>query len=156
MDRQRLDGQPIESTDRHILSLLARDGRMSYTDIGRETGLSTSAAQQRVRRLEQRGVITGYRADISPEALGRVLTALVSLRALDPSADDGLPKHLAELPEVVSCFSVAGEASHVLIVQVATPHELELLLGRIRNLAGGVWTQTTVVLSVPFQDRPLV
>ncbi|MDO5500484.1 MAG: AsnC family transcriptional regulator, partial [Propionibacteriaceae bacterium] len=49
----------MEDTDRRILSLLAADGRISYTDIGRETGLSTSAAQQRVRRLEQRGVIQG-------------------------------------------------------------------------------------------------
>ena len=64
----------MESTDQQILALLARDGRMSYTDIGRETGLSTSAAQQRVRRLEQRGVITGYRALVNPEALGKLLT----------------------------------------------------------------------------------
>ena len=60
----------MESMDRHILGLLARDGRMSYTDIGRATGLSTSAAQQRVRRLEQRGIITGYRAIVDPQALG--------------------------------------------------------------------------------------
>ena len=51
-----------------------------YTDIGRETGLSTSAAQQRVRRLEQRGLITGYRAEISAEALGLVLTAFIALK----------------------------------------------------------------------------
>ncbi len=146
----------MESIDRQILSLLARDGRMSYTDIGKETGLSTSAAQQRVRRLEQRGVIKGYGARIDPHALGRVLTAFVSLRALDPSKDDGLPQLLADMPEITSCFSVAGEASHVLTVQVATPHDLELLLGRIRNLSGGVSTQTTLVLSVPFEDRPLV
>jgi Lrp/AsnC family leucine-responsive transcriptional regulator len=146
----------MESIDRQILSLLARDGRMSYTDIGRETGLSTSAAQQRVRRLEQRGVITGYHARVDPSTLGRVLTAFVSLRALDPSRDDALPRQLSEMPEIVSCYSVAGEASHVLMVRVATPHELEVLLGRIRNLPGGVSTQTTLVLSVPFEDRPLV
>ena len=72
----------MESTDQQILELLAHDGRMSYTDIGRETGLSTSAAQQRVRRLEQRGVITGYKAQIDPESLGLMLTAFISLLVL--------------------------------------------------------------------------
>lgn len=128
---------------------------MSYTDIGRETGLSTSAAQQRVRRLEQRGVITGYRAVISPDALGKILTAFVQLRSLDPSTDDVVPERLADLPEVVSCYSVAGDASHVLVVQVSSPLELEGLLSQIRQRAG-VSTHTTLVLSVPYADRPLV
>ncbi len=145
----------MESTDQQILSLLARDGRMSYTDIGRETGLSTSAAQQRVRRLEQRGIITGYRAIIDPEALGRLLTAIISLRVANPLEDDDIPDKVAELPEVISCYSVAGEASYLLIVQVASPLELESLLTRLRQRAG-VSTHTTLVLSVPFVDRPLV
>ena len=145
----------MEGLDRQILSLLARDGRMSYTDLGRETGLSTSAAQQRVRRLEQRGVITGYRAVVDPEALGRTLTAFISLRALNPADDDGLPERLAPLDEIVSCYTVAGEASHLLLVQVASPAELGTLLTRIRTGAG-VATHTTLVLSVPYADRPLV
>lgn len=145
----------MEKTDQQILALLLRDGRISYTDIGRETGLSTSAAQQRVRRLEQRGVILGYRAIVDPEALGRMLTAFVSLQALDPSEDSQIPDRLLALPEVISCYSVAGEASHVLLVQVTSPLALEGLLSSIRQLARVV-TQTALVLSVPFQDRPLV
>lgn len=137
------------------MQLLSTDGRMSYTDIGRETGLSTSAAQQRVRRLEQRGVITGYRAVIDPESLGKTLTAFVELRALDPTLDDQIPGKLAELRDVVSCYSVAGKASHILVVQAASPAELETLLGQIRQNAQ-VSTETTLVLSVPFADRPLV
>ncbi len=142
----------MESTDQKILGLLARDGRMSYTDIGRETGLSTSAAQQRVRRLEQRGVITGYRAIVNPEFLGKTLTAFVELRAMDPSLDEEVPARVADLPDVVSCFSVAGAASHVLMVQVASPGDLEVLLSQIRQSAH-VSTTTTLVLSVPFHDR---
>lgn len=145
----------MEKTDQQILALLLRDGRISYTDIGRETGLSTSAAQQRVRRLEQRGVILGYRAIVDPEALGRMLTAFVSLQALDPSEDSQIPDRLLALPEVISCYSVAGEASHVLLVQVTSPLALEGLLSSIRQLARVV-TQTALVLSVPFHDRPLV
>lgn len=142
----------MESTDRQILTLLAKDGRMSYTDIGRETGLSTSAAQQRVRRLEQRGLITGYRAEISAEALGLVLMAFIALKGSDPATDDQIPERLAHLNNIVSCYSVAGDASYILIVQVETPAELEALLAQIR-IAAGVSTLTTLVLSVPYRDR---
>ena len=143
----------MESTDRQILSLLSQDGRMSYTDIGRETGLSTSAAQQRVRRLEQRGLITGYRAEISAEALGLVLTAFIELKGSDPTTDAQIPERLSHLANIVSCFSVAGDASYILIVQVETPADLESLLAQIR-VAAGVSTLTNLVLSVPFKDRP--
>ena len=145
----------MESTDQQILALLARDGRMSYTDIGRETGLSTSAAQQLVRRLEQRGVITGYRALVNPEALGKLLTAFIEIRAMDPALEDDIPERVQDLDEVISCYSVAGDASHLLGVQVGTPQDLESLLGRIRT-AAHVTTKTTLVLSIPFEDRPLV
>ena len=145
----------MESTDRQILTLLAKDGRMSYTDIGRETGLSTSAAQQRVRRLEQRGLITGYRAVINPEAVGLVLTAFIELNGLDPATDEQIPDRLAHLPNIVSCYSVAGEASYLLMVQVATPADLESLLAKIR-VAAGASTLTSLVLSIPFQDRPVL
>lgn len=145
----------MESTDRQILALLSRDGRMSYTDIGRETGLSTSAAQQRVRRLEQRGVITGYTVKINHESVGRMLTAFISIKPFDPSAPDTIADVLAEMPEIVSCYSVAGDASYLLEVAVDTPQDLEALLGQIRSSAG-CSTHTTLVLSVPFRDRALV
>ena len=145
----------MESTDHQILELLAHDGRMSYTDIGRETGLSTSAAQQRVRRLEQRGVITGYRAVLDPEALGKMITAFVQLRPLDPTTDDQIPEKIAALGGIASCYSVAGAASHLLKVQVTTPHELESLLTQIRRIANAS-TETMLVLSVAYADRPPV
>ena len=97
------------STDR-ILALLAREGRMSYTDIGRETGLSTSAAQQRVRRLEQRGVIKGYRAVLDAAELGLMVTAFVAIKPFDPSQPDDAPERLQHIEEIVSCYSVAGRA----------------------------------------------
>ena len=145
----------MEDLDTQILSLLARDGRMSYTDIGKATGLTTSAAQQRVRRLEQRGVITGYRAMIDPAALGKLLTAFISVTTSDPLEDTDLPPRLAELPEVTACYSVAGRASYVVIAQVESPADLERVLTEIR-VRGHANTETQLVLSVPFADRPLV
>ena len=145
----------MEDLDTHILALLARDGRMSYTDIGKATGLSTSAAQQRVRRLEQRGVISGYKAVIDPAALGKLLMAFISVTTSDPLEDTELPKRLSGLPEVTSCYSVAGRASYVVIAQVETPSDLERVLTEIRT-RGHASTETQLVLSVPFADRPLV
>lgn len=143
----------MEDTDREIVRLLTRDGRMSYTDLARTTGLSTSAVHQRVRRLEQRGVITGYNAVVSSDAVGLPLMAFISVTPLDPSAPDDAPERLAELPEIEACHSVAGEESYILKVRVATPGALEDLLARIRSVAN-VSTRTTVVLSTPYENRP--
>jgi Lrp/AsnC family leucine-responsive transcriptional regulator len=143
----------VEDTDREIVRLLTRDGRMSYTDLAKATGLSTSAVHQRVRRLEQRGVITGYHAEVSPDAVGLPLTAFISVTPLDPSAPDDAPQRLADLPEIEACHSVAGEESYILKVRVAAPSALEDLLARIRSVAN-LSTRTTVVLSTPYENRP--
>jgi len=143
----------MEALDRRILSLLARDGRMSYTDIGKETGLSTSAAQQRVRRLEQRGVIKGYRAVLDPAQLGQLVTAFVAIKPFDPSQADDAPERLEHISEIISCFSVAGEPSYLLKVQVETMGHLESLLARIRTEAK-CSTHTTTVLSIAYENRP--
>src|SRR4051794_15931813 len=143
----------VEETDREIVRLLARDGRMSYTDLARATGLSTSAVHQRVRRLEQRGVIRGYTAVVAADAVGLPLTAFISVTPLDPAAPDDAAQRLSDLPEIEACHSVAGEESYILKVRVASPGALEDLLSRVR-LAANVRTRTTVVLSTPYESRP--
>ncbi len=143
----------MEEINRTIISLLAADGRMSFTELARRTGLSVSAAQQRVRRLEQRGVIKGYGAIISAEEIGLPLTAFVSIKAFDPAAPDDAPDRLGHLGAIEACHSVAGEASYILKVRVTSPRELEDLLQEIRA-AANVSTHTTIVLSTPFENRP--
>jgi Lrp/AsnC family leucine-responsive transcriptional regulator len=143
----------VEELDRRIVALLAADGRLSYTDLGRISGLSTSAAHQRVKRLEQRGIITGYRAVVHWPSVGLALTALISVSPIDPAQPDDLPERLVDIAEIQSCWSVAGDDEYVLLVRVASPLDLEQLLGRIRTTAH-VTTRTTVVLSTPYEDRP--
>jgi Lrp/AsnC family leucine-responsive transcriptional regulator len=143
----------VEETDREIIRLLSQDGRMSYTDLARATGLSTSAVHQRVRRLEQRGVIKGYTAVVAAEVVGLPLTAFISVTPLDPAAPDDAAGQLAHLPEIEACHSVAGEESYILKVRVASPGALEDLLARVRA-AANVRTRTTVVLSTPYESRP--
>ena len=142
----------MEELDRQIVGHLAGDGRMSFTDLGKATGLSTSAVHQRVRRLEQRGVIRGYRAIVDPEALGLPLTAFVSIKAVDPAAEDDAPQRLTGIPSIEACYSVAGDEAYILKVRVSSPQALEALLAEIRA-AAGVSTRTTVVLSTPFEER---
>jgi Lrp/AsnC family leucine-responsive transcriptional regulator len=148
------DGSGIEATDRKILALLAQDGRMSFTDLGKASGLSTSAAHQRVKRLEQRGLILGYGATVNYAALGLPLTAFVSITPIDPAAPDDAPERLRSLPEIESCWSVAGVESYLLKVRVATPVALEELLARIRAVAN-VSTRSTIALSTYYENRPL-
>ena len=143
----------MEDIDRKIVSLLCRDGRISFTELSRQTGLSVSATHQRVRRLERRGVIKGYAAMIDPAAAGLPLTAFISIKPFDPAAPDDAPERLAHLPGIEACHSVAGDENYILKVRVATPSALEDLLQQIRACAG-VSTRTTIVLSTPYENRP--
>jgi len=143
----------MEDLDRRIVGLLSQDGRMSFTDLGKATGLSTSAAHQRVRRLEERGVIQGYRAVIDHNSLAMPLIAFISVTPLDPSAPDDVPERLRDIGDLEACHSVAGAESYILKARVSTPGDLEDLLARVRSGAN-VSTRTTVVLSTPWEDRP--
>jgi Lrp/AsnC family leucine-responsive transcriptional regulator len=143
----------MEKTNRKILMLLAGEGRMSFTELARQTGLSVSAVQQRVRRLEERGAIRGYCAMIDPRAAGLPLTAFVSITPFDPAAPDDAPLRLAHLAAIEACHSVAGDENYILKVRVASPAALEDLLQEIRA-AASVSTRTTIVLSTPYENRP--
>lgn len=149
----RHDGlHSVDATDRAIVLALSQDGRLSFTELAHRIGLSVSAVHQRVRRLEQRGVIQGYSARVDLTAVGLPLTAFVSIKPLDPAAPDDAPVRLASLPEIEACYSVAGEEFYLLKVRVKSPSELERLLQEIRS-AAGVSTKTTVVLSTPYENR---
>jgi Lrp/AsnC family leucine-responsive transcriptional regulator len=142
----------LEPLDQAIVRELAGDGRCSFTDLAERVGLSVSAVHQRVRRLEQRGVIRGYTARLDIEAIGLPLTAFVSLTPIDPAAPDDYPQRLAHISAIESCYSVAGDESYILLVRVQSPTGLEELLREVRE-AAKVSTRTTVVLSTPYEGR---
>ena len=142
----------MEPLDRRIVTLLARDSSASISELVDLLGVPSSTLHQRIKKLEARGVITGYRAVIDQRAVGLGLHALVSLTPIDPSRPDDVAELLAPIPEVESCWSVAGTESYIVKVSVAEPVELEALLGRIRAVAN-VSTRTSVILSTPFEGR---
>lgn len=145
---RRLD----DATDMLLASLLVADGRATLKKLAEVTGLSQSAVQARVRRLEGDGVIRGYVAELDPEAVGLPLAAFISLIPLDPAHEYEIPGALEGLSEIASCHSVAGDASFMLFVRVETPSALETLIREIRTRAN-VATRTTVVLQTSFERR---
>ena len=143
----------MDSKDRKILACLRDDSRQGYAEIGKAVGLSASAVHDRVRKLEKKGVIKAYRADIDLEQTGYPITAIVSL-ALSPTSPNDIPAKIAEFDLVESCYSVAGDNSYALVVRAPTTKDLEALVDALRAKLE-VTTRTTIVLSTPFEGRPV-
>jgi Lrp/AsnC family leucine-responsive transcriptional regulator len=144
----------VDDLDRRIITELRLHGRATFAELGRQVGLSASAVHERVGKLESNGVITGYHATVDPRAIGLGVTALVGIQPTDTAADDEVALALGELPEVESCWAVAGDEAFVVKVRVPTVDELERTLGRLRKIGGVARTRTTVVLSTRFEGRP--
>jgi Lrp/AsnC family leucine-responsive transcriptional regulator len=138
--------------DRQLALALRADGRSTLKTLAVVTGLSVSAVQARVRRLESSGVISGYAALLDPESIGLPLAALIAITPLDPAQPDDAAERLSGLTEIEACHSVAGDDAYVLFVRVATPRALEELIREIRKRAN-VSTRTTVVLQTFFERR---
>ncbi|MFD3812030.1 Lrp/AsnC family transcriptional regulator [Rhodococcus sp. NPDC058639] len=141
----------LDDIDRLLLRELEADGRATLAALADKAGLSVSAVQSRVRRLESRDVIRGYSARIDPEAIGLALSAFVAITPLDPSQPDDAPARLRHIDAIESCHSVAGDESYILLVRVASPRALEHLLQHIRATAN-VATRSTVILQT-FYER---
>jgi Lrp/AsnC family leucine-responsive transcriptional regulator len=147
--------ESLDDIDRILVRELVADGRATLSELAASTGLSVSAVQSRVRRLESRGVVTGYSARINPEAVGHLLSAFVAITPLDPSQPDDAPARLEHLEEIESCHSVAGEESYILLVRVESARALEDLLQRIRT-TGNVQTRSTIILSTFYSNRQFI
>jgi Lrp/AsnC family leucine-responsive transcriptional regulator len=149
------DAHLDDEIDGRIVRAVSIDGRATLADISQEVGLGTSAVQSRLRRLESRGVITGYRATVDAEAVGKPLSAFIEITPLDPAQPDNAPELLEHLDEIEACHSIAGDASYILFVRVTSPRHLETLIRDIRS-AASVNTRTTVVLQTFYENRPVL
>lgn len=143
----------MDSLEQKILALLANDSERSLQDLAGELGIPSSTLHQKIKKLETKGIIQGYRATLDLKALGLRTTSFVSLTPIDPAAPDNVAELLSPIQEIEGCWSVAGPHSYIVKVNVAQPADLEALLARIRA-AANVRTETTVVLSTPFENRP--
>jgi Lrp/AsnC family leucine-responsive transcriptional regulator len=140
----------VDSLDEQILSALQANGRLTMKALAERVGLSSPAMIERVRRLEERGVIAGYRAVIAPAALGRPLTALI-MATVDPARYDAFLERVQAEPAVAEAHRTTGEATHLLKVNVADTAALETLVDELG--ATGARLVTSLVLSSPVPYR---
>jgi Lrp/AsnC family transcriptional regulator, leucine-responsive regulatory protein len=134
----------IDSTDQQILNIMQTDARISNVEIARQVGLAPSAVLERVRKLEERGVIRGYVADIDAAQIGFGLTAFVFVRTRSCRTID---RALAAIPEVLEVHDVAGEDCYLLKVRTKDTEELgKLLREKLKPIPEIISTRTTVVL----------
>jgi Lrp/AsnC family leucine-responsive transcriptional regulator len=144
----------LDGTDRRILELLTSNGRISYAELARQIGLSGPATHERVAKLEASGVIRGYTALLTPEAVGLGVTAFIGIVQTADSDIDAVVADVAQIVEVESCYFLAGAESFLLKVRVPTIAELEHLIVRLSRIPGIAATRTTVALSTKWEGRP--
>jgi len=142
----------LDDIDWHLIELLQSDGRLSYSELGRRVSLSASAVTERVRRLEERGVITGYGASIDTTKLALPIEAIVRARVRSLDGPQ-FRANILPVPQIVAADHVTGDECWLLRVLCADTRELEELVERVQRYGE---TTTSLVLSSPLRRRPVV
>lgn len=144
----------MNSTDCKILHLLQTDGRKSYDKIGKAVGLSISAVNERIKKMQKQGIILGWNINVCPKKIGLDVLAFVLILL----GKDEAPflTEIAKIPEILECHHVTGEWSYILKVRTNTISNFELLLGKkIKKLPGILRTHTLIALSSPLERTTL-
>ena len=139
----------LDDTDRRILTLLQQDGRMAVKLLAEQIGLSSPAASDRLRRLQERDVIHGFSPDVEPRALGYSMQALVRIRPM-PGKLQAVQKLIENIPEFGECDKVTGEDCFIGRLYLRSIEHLDHILDRITNIAE---TSTAIVKSQPVRRR---
>lgn len=146
--------QQLGRNDVLILEVLQRDGRRPYADLGADVGITGPSAHERVKKLEGRGVITGYAAIVDPESVGLAILAFCWVSQTPGTSTTDLTAEFATIPEVDECHHIAGEADYLLKVRARDTRHLERVIHRIQGIPNVFTTETDVVLSTAFERRP--
>ena len=145
----------ISRNDARILDVLQRDGRIPYAELGSEVGMSGPSAHERVKKLEARGVITGYAATVSPRAVGFDILAFTWVTQAPGTVARDLTDAFAAIPEIEECHHITGEADYLIKVRARDTRDLERVLRQVQLTADVFSTETDVVFSSGFERRPL-
>jgi Lrp/AsnC family leucine-responsive transcriptional regulator len=138
----------MDELDYRIVDLLQRDGRATQLEISRSVGLSQPAVAERIRKLEERQVITGYTARVDASKLGKDITAFIGVSIEHPKHFEGFARKVLAMPEVLEAHRVAGQDSYILKVRTANTRTLDtLLVETLRIISGVTRTHTTIVLT---------
>ena len=137
----------VDNTDRKILELLQSDGRMPLSHIADELSISVPTVTERIKKLQESGVIQGIHAVLDPKTLGLDVTALITLISESSIHYKDVTNAANKTSEVVQCFSTTGKGSHTLLIVTRNSRTLEELLRKIQNWPGVIRTETQVILS---------
>jgi Lrp/AsnC family leucine-responsive transcriptional regulator len=143
----------VDNTDWGIVEALQQDARLTWAELGRRVNLSPPAVAERVRRLEEQGVIKGYRAEVDLARLGLPMQAVIRIVTSNAAECNNLGGRLKEVPEVLECYRVTGSDSYVVRVALRSMEHLEELLERVAPTYGD--TITAMVLSTPVASKPV-
>ena len=142
----------LDRIGRNILAALQENARMPFSRIGEKVGLSAPAVAERVKKLEEAGVIKGYHARIDPAAVGRPVSAFIHLTT-DARHYPAVKTLAAEMPQISACHHISGDASFVLFVRVDDVSDLEEVVARLSPFGQ---TKTAIVLSTPVDKMAMV
>tara|TARA_Y100000817_G_C16402072_1_gene343690 strand:- start:9 stop:479 length:471 start_codon:yes stop_codon:yes gene_type:complete len=137
----------IDKVDHKILEILQNTGRDSASHIASEIGMSVPAVSERIHKLEQAGIISGYEAIVDPKKVGLDVAAIITLVSESSRSFDEIVKLANETQEVVQCFTTTGAGSHLLIVNTENSQSLEALLRDMQSWPGVLRTETQLILS---------
>ncbi|MFY0563840.1 Lrp/AsnC family transcriptional regulator [Archangium lansingense] len=138
----------MDELDHRIVDLLQRDGRATQLELSRSVGLSQPAVAERIRKLEERGIITGYTARVDASKLGKDITAFIGVSIEHPKYFEGFARKVLAMPEVLEAHRVAGQDSYILKVRTSNTKTLNtLLVETLRTISGVTRTHTTIVLT---------
>ena len=145
----------MDGIDRRLIELLSESGRLSYAELARQVGLSGPAVHERVDKLEATGLIRGYKAQLDPVAVGLGVTAFIGVVQAAGSEIDEVEVALAGIPEIESCYFLAGTESYLLQVRVPAIADLERLIVALNRIPGIATTRTMIALSTKWENRPM-
>ena len=144
----------LSATDARILHVLQRDGRRPYADLGADVGMSGPSAHERVKKLEARGVITGYMAVIDPAAVGLGVLGFSWVTQAPGTAADDLTGDFGAIPEIEECHHISGEADYLIKIRARDTRDFERVLRLVQATRHVFTTETDIVLSSGFERRP--
>jgi Lrp/AsnC family transcriptional regulator, leucine-responsive regulatory protein len=142
----------VDSLDEQILAALQENGRLTMKSLAEQVGLSSPAMIERVRRLEERGVISGYRAIVAPAALGRPISALIAA-TVNRRDQEAFSRQVQQQAAVAEMHRTTGDTTHLVRVNVPDMATLEKIVDDLSET--GASCQTTIVLSSPVPYRPV-
>jgi Lrp/AsnC family leucine-responsive transcriptional regulator len=145
----------MNEIDKKILSIIQEQGQISYGELGKEVGLSVSAINERLKKLENKQIIKGWSARVDAKALGLEVLAFVFLQHERPAYEDSFKQEMLKLSEVEECHHITGEWSYLLKIREKNISDLEKFISnKIRSSKGVVRTQTIIALSSPKEWSP--